>query len=216
MPPRSSKMKRFIFGFQRRVWWPKCTPASSSSFMETTATLRPFGWLTVRRRARTEPGCEGAGTPVRRLRRVGGSEPANRSGYAAARRSLERLARGRRGSGEREVELLAGERVLEAEPVGVQELALEPEVAGDAVDGSPQTGSPIASRWTRIWCVRPVSSRTSSSARAPSSSCTSNHVTASRGVSVSSERRVRSRRSRPIGASIRPVRDRGAPRTSAR
>ena len=43
MPPRSSKMKRFIFGFQRRVWWPKCTPASSSSFMETTATLRPFG-----------------------------------------------------------------------------------------------------------------------------------------------------------------------------
>src|SRR5579884_2782498 len=31
-------MKRFIFGFQRRVWWPKCTPASSSCFMVTTAT----------------------------------------------------------------------------------------------------------------------------------------------------------------------------------
>ncbi len=42
MPPRSSKMKRFIFGFQRRVWWPKCTPASSSSFMETTATMASF------------------------------------------------------------------------------------------------------------------------------------------------------------------------------
>ena len=33
---------------------------------------------------------------------------------------------------------------------------------------------------------------------------TSNQVTASRGVGVSSEWRVRSRRSRPIGASIRP------------
>src|SRR3954451_17097591 len=37
MPPRSEKMNRFIFGFQRRVWWPKCTPASRSSRMETTA-----------------------------------------------------------------------------------------------------------------------------------------------------------------------------------
>ena len=37
MPPRSAKMNRFIFGFQRRVWWPKCTPASRSSRMETTA-----------------------------------------------------------------------------------------------------------------------------------------------------------------------------------
>src|SRR5436190_15900647 len=38
MPPRSAKMNRFIFGFQRRVWWPKWTPASSKSFMETTGT----------------------------------------------------------------------------------------------------------------------------------------------------------------------------------
>ena len=36
-------MKRFILGFQRRVWWPKWTPASSSCFMVTTATcLFPF------------------------------------------------------------------------------------------------------------------------------------------------------------------------------
>src|SRR6478609_8424659 len=42
MPPRSVKMKRFIFGFQRRVWWPKWTPASSRSFMETTGIERPF------------------------------------------------------------------------------------------------------------------------------------------------------------------------------
>src|ERR1700760_4963035 len=30
-------MKRFIFGFQRRVWCPKWTPDSSISFMVTTA-----------------------------------------------------------------------------------------------------------------------------------------------------------------------------------
>src|SRR6476469_1908855 len=42
MPPRSVKMKRFIFGFQRRVWWPKWTPASSNSFMETTGMGAPF------------------------------------------------------------------------------------------------------------------------------------------------------------------------------
>src|SRR5688500_12883495 len=38
MPLRSPKMNRFILGFQRRVWWPKWTPASNSCFMVTTAT----------------------------------------------------------------------------------------------------------------------------------------------------------------------------------
>src|SRR5919197_3134358 len=37
MPLRSPKMKRRILGFQRRVWWPKCTPASSSSLIPTWA-----------------------------------------------------------------------------------------------------------------------------------------------------------------------------------
>src|SRR5882757_5406796 len=37
MPLRSVKMKRFIFGFQRRVWCPKWTPLSSSSRIVTTA-----------------------------------------------------------------------------------------------------------------------------------------------------------------------------------
>src|SRR5699024_8573368 len=35
------KMKRFIFGFQRRVWCPKCTPLSRSWRMVTTAMARP-------------------------------------------------------------------------------------------------------------------------------------------------------------------------------
>src|SRR5581483_6144497 len=38
MPSRSPKMKRRILGFQRRVWWPKCTPASSSSLIPIWAT----------------------------------------------------------------------------------------------------------------------------------------------------------------------------------
>src|SRR5687768_6458232 len=42
MPLRSVKMKRFIFGFQRRVWCPKCTPLSSSCFIETTWFVAAF------------------------------------------------------------------------------------------------------------------------------------------------------------------------------
>ena len=35
IPLRSPWMNRRILGFQRRVWWPKCTPASSSSLSVT-------------------------------------------------------------------------------------------------------------------------------------------------------------------------------------
>src|ERR687884_438374 len=41
MPLRSPKMNRFIFGFQRLVWCPKWTPASSNCFIVTTATASP-------------------------------------------------------------------------------------------------------------------------------------------------------------------------------
>src|SRR3954452_1645482 len=58
MPPRSVKMKRRILGFQRRVWWPKWTPASSSSRIETTDTVcPPCGWVS------RQP-AEGAGAPA--------------------------------------------------------------------------------------------------------------------------------------------------------
>ncbi|GAB3801403.1 hypothetical protein GCM10027605_18780 [Micromonospora zhanjiangensis] len=39
MPLRSVKMKRFIFGFHRRVWCPKWTPLSSNWRMVTTAMV---------------------------------------------------------------------------------------------------------------------------------------------------------------------------------
>src|SRR5207248_10581042 len=51
-PFRSPKMYCFSFGFQRFVWWPKCTPASSKSF---NATLKfpplPFTELEALARA---------------------------------------------------------------------------------------------------------------------------------------------------------------------
>ena len=64
-PPRKTNVRRnpvamipgygmnsFIFGFHRLVWWPKCTPASSSSFMVSAAMVLPsfpssFGWPPV-------------------------------------------------------------------------------------------------------------------------------------------------------------------------
>ena len=40
MPLRSPKMYSFILGFQRLVWWPKWTPASSSSFIVMLAMVK--------------------------------------------------------------------------------------------------------------------------------------------------------------------------------
>src|SRR5262249_44858558 len=45
MPFRSPKMYSFIFGFQRFVWCPKWTPASSRSVIAVTAKLPPFSIL---------------------------------------------------------------------------------------------------------------------------------------------------------------------------
>ncbi len=42
MPFRSPKMYSFIFGFQRFVWWPKWTPASSRSFIAIAAQADPL------------------------------------------------------------------------------------------------------------------------------------------------------------------------------
>src|ERR1051325_6190070 len=41
MPLRSPKMYFCIFGFQRLLWWPKWTPASSSSFIVRAAISPP-------------------------------------------------------------------------------------------------------------------------------------------------------------------------------
>src|SRR5947209_2347575 len=44
IPLRSPKMYSFILGFQRLVWCPKWTPASSSSFIVILAKLPPY-WI---------------------------------------------------------------------------------------------------------------------------------------------------------------------------
>src|SRR3989441_1145872 len=52
MPLRSPKMYFCIFGFQRFVWWPKCTPASSSSFIVNAAMYPPSVCLRRAQQAR--------------------------------------------------------------------------------------------------------------------------------------------------------------------
>src|SRR5262245_36259981 len=83
MPFRSMKMYFFIFGFQRRVWWPKWTPASSRSFMRMSLIrlllrlfLRPAG----RRAARRRRACGAGGAqrlrgflPLRELEALAGA-----------------------------------------------------------------------------------------------------------------------------------------------
>src|SRR5205823_12586515 len=71
MPLRSPKMYFGIFGFQRLVWWPKCTPASSSSFIVRAAMFPPrFASAALRACARTE-----AARRAKWLRRVLGIQP---------------------------------------------------------------------------------------------------------------------------------------------
>src|ERR1700716_3808061 len=51
MPLRSPKIYSFIFGFQRLVWCPKWTPASSNSFIDMAGKNPP---VNVRRRLRDQ------------------------------------------------------------------------------------------------------------------------------------------------------------------
>src|SRR4051794_9127736 len=70
-------MNRFIFGFQRRVWCPKWTPASRRSFMETTGICAPFSVLTALRRRRLDGDRLGGRPPsTSRSRRIEGPDGA--------------------------------------------------------------------------------------------------------------------------------------------
>src|SRR5712691_2240111 len=53
MPFRSPKMYSFIFGFQRFVWWLKCTPASSRSFNAIATKKPPFPFTELEAFARS-------------------------------------------------------------------------------------------------------------------------------------------------------------------
>src|SRR5438128_1488726 len=139
MPPRSVKMKRRILGFQRRVWWPKWTPASSSSRMETTDISIPFGWRVCCRRGPDGTGVRRTPAPPPVLRRrVGIGKPVNRSGglLAGAFECGHEVARKRRFRQHG----LGGEGMLEREARGVEELALEAELVRPAVDRIARDG----------------------------------------------------------------------------
>src|SRR2546428_13746345 len=129
MPDRSVKMKRRILGFQRRVWWPKWTPASSSSRMETTALGAPFVVdLALLRWARGAPAAK-AGT------RAAADPPGRGTGTGSLARGgpkprIFEVGRQRR----HDVELLARHGMGERESRRVQELPFEPKLAGSAVD----------------------------------------------------------------------------------
>src|SRR5690348_7207259 len=135
MPPRSVKMKRFIFGFQRRVWWPKWTPASSSSFMETAGMGAPFfgfdcgsaGGPRVETGANARPPSTEVAPPGRR-----DVQRANGTGSAEGVEVRGEVRRERR----RRLDPGAGDRVRERELGGVQELPRKRRV-GDAVDRVP-------------------------------------------------------------------------------
>src|SRR4051794_20010732 len=125
MPDRSVKMKRRIFGFQRRVWWPKCTPASSSSRIEATAmSASPLVLCELLPAGRWRTHLRGEHPRLGLIRRgVDGL------GRGKCSEGLAKVVRQLRG----DVDPFAGERVVEGQPPRVEELPLQPEHAGPAV-----------------------------------------------------------------------------------
>ena len=157
-----------------------------------------------------------AGLGQRRLRVGAGFIPI--PGYLPRSQPLARAQRLGEVLGQLRLGLdpLAGERMNEAEARRVQELALEAVPARVAVARVARDRVPIAAKCTRIWCVRPVSRRASTSVSAGSASITVKCVRASRAPRPRTARFSGARWSRPSGASIVPERERGRPSISAR
>ena len=150
MPPRSPWMKRRIFGFQRRVWWPKWTPASSSSRMPTSGMVL-LPWFVVRcgtaaRTAERGPGersALGRAGPRsgRSVRRVDGVSVTRISVRKSADGASLRQARSSAARSAGAAVTSTGsprDRVREGQARGVQELAPQPEQR----PASPYSGSP--------------------------------------------------------------------------
>src|SRR5690349_8774502 len=137
MPDRSVKMKRRIFGFQRRVWWPKWTPASSRSRMVATAIGLLLVWIRSAAGGAWSGPASSAGTvALGGFRRVGGTGRGKSSGRSRSLASRagtpERcgeVVRQRRGN----VHRRARDRMRKREPRGVQELPFEADLAASSV-----------------------------------------------------------------------------------
>src|SRR4029077_3797234 len=81
IPLRSPKIYSFIFGFQRRVWWPKRTPASRNSFIVISTAKVPPQEMDVCE-SRTDSQHQVFGTEHLSCRLLAGREfvPASRDG----------------------------------------------------------------------------------------------------------------------------------------
>ena len=143
----------------------------------------------------------------------------------ALRRRVDRLEGGeerREVGGQRagERQALAGRRVVERQLGGVQERAGRGRAscAGRRRSGRRRSGWPTAARWTRIWCVRPVSSThdsRASVARARRSARRTWYSVRAGLPSTTTAIRSGSPGSRPIGASMMPWGASGWPHTTA-
>src|ERR1700716_4223456 len=90
MPLRSPKIYSFIFGFQRRVWWPKCTPASSSSFIVISTAKFPPLRIAACGSGSRYPRCA---TEQPSCRQLAGHDlvPVNRNGVRDVPRDVKKL-----------------------------------------------------------------------------------------------------------------------------
>src|SRR5574340_295867 len=120
MPLRSVKMYGFIFGFQRRVWWPKCTPASSRFFMETDMVVPPFSVVPP---PASSPAATGS-TPAPRAGSTGVCDEERGVGYHTPAMKT-RSARSGRG------EVPAARRAHEVCRVPARELGVGDELQGE-------------------------------------------------------------------------------------
>ena len=135
----------------------------------------------------------------------------------AVRRARAARRAGRSGSGELDLDPLACRRDARR-PAGRRAGtgARAPACPAVPYSGSPHTGCPIARRCTRIWWVRPVSRRTPQQ-RGCRQRPLEHEVGARLAGAGAADRHPRAHaRSRPIGASIVPLRAGGRPSTSAR
>ena len=177
-----------------------------------------------RARVGAEPRLSAAYDPRRRRTRSAGLVRAGRSAHRPARRSSASLRASASSSAATQVgrqrrahvDRHAGDRVVEREPLRVQELALEPVAAPPSRTGGRRTpddrsppGGPGSGGCGR--CRATPAAAPPAGSRRSISKC----VRAARGASVSIDISARSRRSRPIGASIVPVRADGWPSTRA-
>src|SRR3954469_14388069 len=132
IPSISPKMKRRMFGFQRRVWWPKWTPASSRSLSSAS------GILILLFRVKLPAPLAGTWGWPGRIR----SAPKRGLVWTVDCRAGALLGVGRLQSGGEvrrqlggEAEPLAAAWVRKGEPVGVEELPGEAVALGASVGG---------------------------------------------------------------------------------